>query len=134
MSGADAPLDKIAHGVYFGEGPVWDRRKKRFLWTDIIGDTIYEWVPGIGSKELVHPSSHANGMTFDREGRLVIAGWSQRTIWRIEHDGSFTTIASRYEGKKFNSPNDIVVRSDGSASRTDSPASPAIPRMAARHL
>ncbi|HEX4555780.1 MAG TPA: SMP-30/gluconolactonase/LRE family protein, partial [Xanthobacteraceae bacterium] len=85
--GADAPLDQIAHGLNFGEGPVWDRRKKRFLWTDIIGDTIYEWVPGVGQKALVHPSGHANGMTFDREGRLTIAGWSQRTIWRIEPDG-----------------------------------------------
>jgi len=125
----DLPLDQIAHGLYFGEGPVWDRRKKRFLWTDIIGDTIYQWTPGAGTKPLVHPSSHANGMTFDREGRLVVAGWSQRTIWRIEPDGSFTTIASRYEGKKFNSPNDIVVRSDGSVYWTDSAGGLVIPGM-----
>jgi gluconolactonase len=90
---AGASLDQIAHGTYFGEGPVWDRRNKRFLWVDIIGDTIYQWTPGIGKSVLVHPSSHANGMTFDRQGRLTIAGWSRRTIWRIEHDGSFTTIA-----------------------------------------
>ena len=70
IAGTDAPLDQIAHGLYFGEGPVWDRRKKRFLWTDIIGDTIYEWSSGVGRKALIHPSSHANGMTFDREGRL----------------------------------------------------------------
>jgi len=127
--GRDAPLDQIAHGLYFGEGPVWDRRKKRFLWVDIIGDTIYEWAPGIGTKVLVHPSSHANGMTFDREGRLTIAGWSARTIWRIEHDGSFTTMASRHDGKKFNSPNDIVVRSDGSVYWTDSAGGLVIPGM-----
>ena len=54
--GTDAPLDQIAHGLNFGEGPVWDRRNKRFLWTDIIGDTIYEWAPGVGRKALVHPS------------------------------------------------------------------------------
>ena len=71
--GKSPPLDQIAHGLYFGEGPVWDRRKKRFLWTDIIGDTIYEWTPGVGTKALVHPSHHTNGMTFDREGRLMIA-------------------------------------------------------------
>ena len=76
---------------------------------------------------LVHPPSHANGMTFDLEGRLVIAGWSQRTIWRIEHDGSFTTIASHWRGKKFNSPNDIVVRSDGSIYWTDSAGGLVIP-------
>ncbi len=127
--GTDLPLDQIAHGLYFGEGPVWDRRKKRFLWVDIIGDTIWEWTPGVGSKALVHPSGHANGMTFDREGRLTIAGWSQRTIWRIEHDGSFSTIASRFEGKKFNSPNDIVVRSDGSGYWTDSAGGLVIPGM-----
>jgi gluconolactonase len=134
IAGKDPPLDQIADGLYFGEGPVWDQRKKRFLWVDIIGDTIYEWTPGVGKKALIHPSSHANGMTFDREGRLTIAGWSQRTIWRVEHDGSFTTIASRYEGKKFNSPNDIVVRSDGSVYWTDSAGGLVIPGMVGEDL
>jgi gluconolactonase len=129
IAGKSPPLDQIAHGLHFGEGPVWDRRNKRFLWTDIIGDTIYQWVPGVGTTPLVHPSGHANGMTFDREGRLTVAGWSQRTIWRIEPDGSFTTIASRYQGKKFNSPNDIVVRSDGSVFWTDSAGGLVIPGM-----
>ena len=129
ITGKSPPLDQIAHGLTFGEGPVWDRREKRFLWTDIIGDTIYAWTPGVGTEALVHPSSHANGMTFDREGRLTVAGWSQRTIWRIEHDGSFTTIAARYEGRKFNSPNDIVVRSDGSVYWTDSAGGLVIPGM-----
>ena len=134
IAGTGAPLDQVAHGLYFGEGPVWDRRKKRFLWTDIIGDTIYEWSSGVGRKALIHPSSHANGMTFDREGRLTVAGWSQRTIWRVEHDGALTTIASRYQGKKFNSPNDIVVRSDGSVYWTDSPGGLVIPGMVGEDL
>ena len=80
IAGSDPPLDTIAHGLYFGEGPVWDRRNSRFLWTDIIGDTIWQWTPGVGKQVVIHPSSHANGMTFDREGRLVVAGWSARTI------------------------------------------------------
>src|SRR5262245_39606343 len=132
--GANPPLDQIAQGTLFGEGPVWDRRRKRFFWVDIIGDTIYQWVPGTGKSVLVHPSGHANGMTFDLEGRLTIAGWSQRTIWRIEHDGSFTTLASRWQGKKFNSPNDIVVRSDGSIYWTDSAGGLVIPGMEGEDL
>ena len=52
--GSDPPLDTIAHGLYFGEGPVWDRRNRRFLWTDIIGDTIWQWTPGVG-KQVAHP-------------------------------------------------------------------------------
>jgi gluconolactonase len=134
----DPPLDLIAQPLHFGEGPVWDRRKKRFLWVDIIGDTIWEWTPGVGKKVFMHPSSHANGLTFDREGRLVVAGWSARTIWRVENDGSAVTIASRYQGKKFNSPNDIVVRSDGTVYWTDSAGGLVIPGMAGedmqRHL
>jgi gluconolactonase len=132
--GAAPPLDHIAHGITFGEGPVWDQRQKRILFTDIIGDTIWEWKSGVGMKALVHPSSHANGMTFDREGRLCIAGWSARTIWRIEADGSFTTVADRYQGKKFNSPNDIVVRSDGTIYWTDSAGGLVIPGMVGEDL
>ncbi len=131
---SDPPLDQIAHDMYFGEGPVWDRRQKRFLWVDIIGDTIWEWSPGVGKKVFMHPSSHANGMTFDRQGRLVVAGWSARTIWRVEDDGSVVTIASRYQGKKFNSPNDIVVRSDGTVYWTDSVGGLAIPGMVGEDL
>jgi gluconolactonase len=73
-------------------------------------------------------------MTFDREGRLVVAGWSARTIWRVEKDGSLVTIASRYQGKKFNSPNDIVVRSDGSVYWTDSAGGLVIPGMVGEDL
>ena len=117
---------------YFGEGPVSDARNSRFLWTDIIGDTIWRGISG-GRQASPHPpSSHANGMTFDRDGRLVVAGWSARTIWRVEKDGSLVTIASRYQGKKFNSPNDIVVRSDGSVYWTELGRRPRDPRHGRR--
>jgi len=132
--GSEPPLDQIAHGLYFGEGPVWDRRQQRFLWVDIIGDTIWQWKAGVGQEVLIHPSRHANGMTFDREGRLNVAGWSARTIWRVEKDGSIVTIASHYQGKKFNSPNDIVVRSDGIVYWTDSAGGLVIPGMVGEDL
>src|SRR3981189_2114616 len=98
IAGSDPPLDTIAHGLFCGEGPVWDRRNSRFLWTDIIGDTIWQWTPGIGKQIVIHPSSHANGMTFDREGRLVVAGWSAGTSSRLENDGSLATHPPRSPG------------------------------------
>ena len=105
----DAPLDRISYGMTFAEGPVWDKRNKQLFWVDIIGNTIWKWKPGVGREVVLRPSGHANGMTFDKQGRLTVAGWSLRTIWRFEHDGSITTIATDYKGKKFNSPNDIVI-------------------------
>jgi gluconolactonase len=134
IAGDDPALDVIAHGIVFCEGPVWDRRKGRLLFTEIIGDAIWEHTPGVGVKRIIHPSSHANGMTFDRAGRLLVAGWSKRTIWRVEADGAMVDIASRYDGKKFNSPNDIVVRSDGSIYWTDPPGGLVIPGMPGEDL
>lgn len=129
--GDDPPLDRIAHGLLFGEGPVWDRRQGQLYWTDIIGNTVWRWQPGTGKSLVLSPSGHANGMTFDREGRIVVAGWSSRTIWRFEHDGSITTVAAKYRGLKFNSPNDIVVKSDGAIYWTDSAGGLIIPGMVA---
>ena len=117
----EAPLDRIHHGMSFGEGPLWDRRDGTFLWVDIVGDTIWRWQPGAGARPFIRPSGKANGLTFDREGRLCVAGWASRSVWRVEADGVVTTLASHYRGLKINSPNDIVVRSDGSIYFTDSP-------------
>ena len=127
----DAPLDRISYGMTFAEGPVWDRRNQQLYWVDIIGSTIWKWKPGVGREVVLRPSGHANGMTFDRQGRLTVAGWSLRTIWRFEKDGSITTIATNYKGKKFNSPNDIVVHSSGATYWTDSAGGLVIPGMLA---
>ena len=110
---ADATIEVIATGFTFTEGPVWNGRDNHLSWVDIIGDTIYRWVPEEGTRIIMRPSGKANGMTHDREGRLVVAGWGRRTVWRWEHDGSTTTLASDYRGTKLNGPNDIVVKSDG---------------------
>ena len=117
----DAPLDLIAHDLVFGEGPLWSTRERALYFVDIVGDTIFRWTPGMGREVVIRPSTKANGLTFDAEGRLLVAGWASRSIWRVERDGSITTLASHYDGKKLNSPNDIVVKSDGAIYWTDSP-------------
>lgn len=117
---AEAKLDQIAHGLAFGEGPVWCRRREQLFHVDILGDTIWRWKPGSGSEIVLRPSGKANGLTLDKQGRLLVAGWAARTIWRMDADGTLVVLAARYEGKKFNSPNDIVTRSDGSIYWTDS--------------
>ena len=131
---ASPVIDQIVQGLVFGEGPVWDAANGRLIFSEIIGNAVWSWTPGLGQKPLVKPSRHANGLTFDRDGRLLVAGWSNRTIWRIEGDGSFVTVASTFDGKKFNSPNDIVVRSDGRIYWTDSAGGLVIPGMVGEDL
>src|SRR5437879_13020209 len=106
---ADAPLDRIYHGLAFGEGPLWNRRDGTFFWVDIVGDTIYRWKPGVGAEVLIRPSTKANGLTFDKEGRLCVAGWASRSVWRVGGDGSVTPPAWPYQGKRLNRPNAIGV-------------------------
>jgi gluconolactonase len=115
-----APLEIVAHGMAFGEGPVWDRRTKQLYFVDIIGNTIWKWKAGVGKEVVMHPTGFANGMTFDKEGRLLVCGWSSRNVWRMNKDGSTTLLTERCNGWKYNSPNDIVMRSDGTIYFTDS--------------
>jgi gluconolactonase len=128
------PLDEVAYGLTFGEGPVWDRRGKQLYYVEIIGNAIWKYKPGVGHEAVLKPSGHANGMTFDKEGRLIVAGWCTRSIFRFERDGAVTTVATAYQGKKFNSPNDIVVKSDGSVWFTDSAGGLVIPGMVAQDV
>lgn len=116
---ASMPLEVIGRDILFGEGPAWDRRHRRLLFTDICGDNIQTWDAQDGQRIAHTPSGRANGMCMDREGRLVVAGWGSRTVWRLEADGTRTTLASHWQGMKLNSPNDICMRSDGSIFFTD---------------
>ena len=120
LVGPHASFDQIARDLKFSEGPAWNRRTGEFFYTDIVGDTIWKWKPGVGHAIVMRPSRYANGLTFDQDGRLLVAGWGGRTVWRMEHDGSITTLAAHHQGKKLNSPNDIIVRSDGLIYFTDS--------------
>lgn len=117
--GEHPPLDIIARDITFGEGPVWDGRDKQLFFTDIIGDTIWKWKPSSGLEVVMKPSAHADGLALDLERRVVVAGWGGRAVFRIEKDGTRTTLADRWQGKKLNSPNDIVVSSDGAIWFTD---------------
>ena len=120
--GAKFEPEVIAQGVIFGEGPVWDKRTKALYFTDICGDTIYRWKAGGKHEPILKPSKMANGMASDKDGRLVVAGWGGRTVFRIDVDGrNQQMLMTEWEAKKLNSPNDIVVHSDGSIWFTDPP-------------
>jgi gluconolactonase len=116
---ADAVVEQVSTGHEFTEGPVWDPRENCLLWVDITGDTIWKWTPGVGKSVFLRPSGKANGLTFDRQGRLVAAGWTSRRVWRMEHDGSIVPLATHHQGVRIGTPNDIVVRSDGTIYWTD---------------
>jgi len=126
---ADSNVEIVADSLLFGEGPLWHSVEAAFYWVDILGDTIWRWTADGGQQVFMNPSGRANGMTFDREHRLIVAGWSSRNIWRKEHDGSISILVDTYEGKKLNSPNDIVARSDGSIFWTDPSGALFIPGM-----
>ena len=116
----NAQVEKIAGDFQFTEGPLW-HPKGFLLFSDIPGNTIYQWTPNKKPEIFRRPSGNANGNTLDREGRLLTAEHSNRRVSRTEKDGSIVTLASQYEGKRLNSPNDLVVKSDGSIYFTDPP-------------
>ena len=126
---AESSAEIVADSLLFGEGPVWHSAQGALYWVDILGNTIWRWSPKDGQDVFMRPSGRANGMTLDGEHRLVVAGWSSRTIWRVEHDGSTTVLADTYGGSKLNSPNDIVIRSDGTIFWTDPSGALFIPGM-----
>ena len=126
---------KLAEGFKFTEGPVWDRRGGYLLFSDPNSNTIYKYSPdgngtltvfreksgyeGADITEYGQPGS--NGLTFDREGRLTINQHGNRRVARLESDGTLIVLADKFEGKRLNSPNDLVYRSDGTVYFTDPP-------------
>ncbi|MGB8698852.1 MAG: SMP-30/gluconolactonase/LRE family protein [Thermosynechococcaceae cyanobacterium] len=126
-------IEKLASGFQFTEGPVWARDGGYLLFSDPNANTIYRWSPdgqvsvfrtksgyaGVDIGEYKQPGS--NGLTFDKEGRLTINEHGNRRVTRLEKNGVLTVLADRYEGKRLNSPNDLVYRSDGALYFTDPP-------------
>jgi sugar lactone lactonase YvrE len=111
---------RLAGGFQFTEGPVW-HPEGHLLFSDIPGNRIIRWLPGGQVETFREPSGNANGLTLDRQGRLIACEHGNRRVSRTEADGTVAALADRYEGKRLNSPNDVVVRSDGSIYFTDPP-------------
>jgi gluconolactonase len=109
----DAKVEKLAGDMKFIEGPVW-MPAGFLLFSDIPADQMMKWSPSEGLSVFRRPSHNSNGNTLDRQGRLVTCECGSRGVTRTEKDGSVTVLVDRYEGKRFNSPNDVVVKSDGS--------------------
>ncbi|MBB5215417.1 SMP-30/gluconolactonase/LRE family protein [Parapusillimonas granuli] len=117
-----AAVERIAGGSRWAEGPVWVGDGRYLLWSDIPNDRIMRWDEISGQTHVYrHASNHANGNTRDRQGRLITCEHLGRRVTRTEHDGRITVLADRYQGKRLNSPNDVVVKSDGSIWFTDPP-------------
>ncbi len=129
----DARLEKIADGFTWVEGPVWNKQGKYLLFSDIPANTVYQWKQGEGTKVYLRNSGYSgltpfagkepgsNGLTFDANGQLVLCRHGDRQIGRLEHNGNIATVADRYDGYRINSPNDLVLKSDGNLYFTDPP-------------
>jgi gluconolactonase len=113
-----AGLDELYDGCRWAEGPVWFADLNCLLWSDIPNQRMLRWAEGTVSV-FRSPSHFTNGNTRDRQGRLVSCEHGSRRVTRTEVDGTITVLADRFQGKRLNSPNDVVVRSDGSVWFTD---------------
>jgi gluconolactonase len=115
---AGAPIERLADGCKWAEGPAY--LDGGVVWSDIPNNRMLRWDEATGAVSVFRaPSDFANGNTLDPQGRLVTCEHGTRRVTRTEADGSITVLADRFDGKRLNSPNDVVVRSDGSVWFTD---------------
>ncbi len=129
---ANPEIQKVAGGFKFVEGPIWTH-EGFLLFSDIPNNAVMKWTPDGQVSVFLKPSGYSgaaaspdeqpgsNGLTIDREGRLILCEHGNRRVARLEKDGRTTVLADRYDGKRFNSPNDVVYKSDGSLYFTDPP-------------
>lgn len=116
----NAPLERIATGNLWAEGPAWNGVGRYLLWSDIPADTQRRWIPDDGHVSVLRqPSGKSNGNTFDSQGRQISCQHFHRRVVRYGYDGSETVLADSYDGKRLNSPNDVVAHPDGSVWFTD---------------
>ncbi len=117
----DARLERLAGGATWAEGPVYLPEAGAVVWSDVRGNVVRRWTGSDGVRDLYRPSDFANGHTLDHDGRILACEHGRRRVSRYERDGSRTTIVDRFEGRRLNSPNDLVVASDGAVWFTDPP-------------
>jgi gluconolactonase len=111
----DKRLERLYGDCRWAEGPLYLPAWRQLIWSDIPNDRLLRWDEATGTVGVFRsPAGHSNGNTLDREGRLISCEQGNRRVTRTEHDGTRTVIADRFEGNRLNSPNDAVVRSDGS--------------------
>jgi gluconolactonase len=120
VSVGNAGIERIAAGMRWCEGPVYFRDLRCLLWSDIPNNRLMRWDEENGAVSIFRePSNYANGNTRDNEGRLITCEQDTRRITRTEHDGTISTLMDHYRGKPLNSPNDVVVSTDGAIWFTD---------------
>jgi gluconolactonase len=129
----NAVIERLARGFEWSEGPIWVKRGGgHLLFSDVPNNIVYKWVPYVGTSEFLFPSGYtgskkrggepgSNGLTLDRQGRLLLAQHGDRQIGRLEKDGKVKPLTQFYQGRRFNSPNDLVVHSNGDIFFTDPP-------------
>jgi gluconolactonase len=115
----DSKLEKLATGATWSEGPAYLEAEDAVVWSDIPGNRLLKFSHANGLSEFLKPSHFQNGHTLDLEGRLVGCSHGERAVVRLEHDGTWTNLIGHHAGKRLNSPNDIVVKSDGTIWFTD---------------
>jgi len=125
-------IEKLASGFAWAEGPVWAKTGNYLLFSDVPNNIVYKWQEGVGTREYLSPSGYtgstarggepgSNGLTIDKEGRLVLCQHGDRQIGRLDESGRVTVLAKYYQFRRFNSPNDLVYKSNGDLYFTDPP-------------
>ena len=118
---ADAELVWLTDGALWAEGPVYVPSDDALIWSDVRRSTVRRWSAADGATKLYRPSDYANGHTLDHDGTVLACEHGTRRVARYERDGTRRTVVDRYRGKRLNSPNDIIVASDGAIWFTDPP-------------
>ena len=119
--GATVTFETIATGCLFTEGPLWHPAGQYLLWSDMPGDHLRRWSAKDGVTTFRKPCNKSNGLTWDRQGRLLACEHASSQVSRTEPDGRIVPLATHYQGKQLNSPNDIVCGADGSIFFSDPP-------------